>query len=462
MSLYLLDQKLGSHSGPESSSHKFMLKGRQTGSMHRGHAWVFRAESYETMLAWFEDIKNLTEKTGEERNNFVRKHARSFSGRSDRPASISSDGAMEEDEADETPYSANVSLAHAPPATMEQPPQRPQPGGRFPSDLQVNRGLQAPLSPSSGDSSGNFERDNEVIAAAGAIPGTQLLNEDKMANNVGQQQEYPTRQRQIVESQRTAEPAPAAAPTPTPVAASSYPMYQSSAPMNDAARTVPQNPASQDPQGLTRHQSNYGDWMAPAAAGLGGAAVGTAGVEAYRQHKAEEPNELQADAIPAGTIHNDEHLRHPTAETAPRAGEPEIGRPSVSHGLSGEAPMLASEAPLNSTGNAEPIPVQSDVVSTPVPVMLPTTQYADPEASAFNDRAAAAGYGGYPANAAGVNQSVPLTAAAAATAPVDLGNNNIAGGAKTARPELKKLTHSQTTISDLHGELPHPLSLHQG
>jgi hypothetical protein len=52
MSLYLPEQKLGSHSTFGASSNKFMLKGRQTGAMHRGHSWVFRAESYETMLAW--------------------------------------------------------------------------------------------------------------------------------------------------------------------------------------------------------------------------------------------------------------------------------------------------------------------------------------------------------------------------------------------------------------------------
>lgn len=71
MSLYLPEQKLGSHSQPTSSSYKFMLKGRQTGSMHRGHAWVFRAESYDTMRAWFDDIANLVNKTGEARNAFV-------------------------------------------------------------------------------------------------------------------------------------------------------------------------------------------------------------------------------------------------------------------------------------------------------------------------------------------------------------------------------------------------------
>ncbi len=56
-----------------------MLKGRQTGSMHRGHTWVFRAESYDTMLAWYDDIKSLTETTTEERHAFVRRHARSVS-----------------------------------------------------------------------------------------------------------------------------------------------------------------------------------------------------------------------------------------------------------------------------------------------------------------------------------------------------------------------------------------------
>ncbi|KAE9572512.1 hypothetical protein CGMCC3_g11368 [Colletotrichum fructicola] len=51
MSLYLPEQKLGSHSSEGGSSNKFILKGRQTGSMHRGHTWVFRAESHDTMMA---------------------------------------------------------------------------------------------------------------------------------------------------------------------------------------------------------------------------------------------------------------------------------------------------------------------------------------------------------------------------------------------------------------------------
>ncbi|KAL3461405.1 hypothetical protein BJX64DRAFT_300159 [Aspergillus heterothallicus] len=159
MSLYLPEQKLGSHSQPDSTSHKFMLKGRQTGTMHRGHSWVFRAESYETMMAWYEDIEGLISKTGEARNAYVRRHVRSVSGASFRS---SSDGVMDEDEADRTPYSAGSVVM-----SQERPTSQPrEPGGRFPSDVHIDRHMHAPMSPSSGESSG--ERD--LLAAAGSLP----------------------------------------------------------------------------------------------------------------------------------------------------------------------------------------------------------------------------------------------------------------------------------------------------
>ena len=169
MSLPLADQKLGSHSNADSTSHKFMLKGRQSGGMHRGHAWVFRAESYDTMLAWFSDLKNLTEKTGAERKEFIRRsHARSVSAGSHKAGSISSDGGIDEDEADEVPYSATASQADVAPQ-VETLPQRPNPGGRFPSALKINRDSQVPVSPSSPSSSTG---DPEIIAAAGPLAGS--------------------------------------------------------------------------------------------------------------------------------------------------------------------------------------------------------------------------------------------------------------------------------------------------
>jgi hypothetical protein len=181
MSLYLPEQKLGSRSQVGGSSPKFILKGRQTGGVHRGHSWVFRAESFDTMLAWYEDIKALTEKTPQERSEFVRGHSRSFS-RSSSHRSVSSDGVVDED--DEEPYSAhNSAAALGQPGSgyQQDVPRRPSPGGRFPSDLQVNaqRGLQAPLSPSSSSSQGFHDRhqqprnnDRDIVAAAGALPGS--------------------------------------------------------------------------------------------------------------------------------------------------------------------------------------------------------------------------------------------------------------------------------------------------
>lgn len=180
MSLYLPEQRLGSHSQESGSSPKFILKGRQTSGVHRSHSWVFRAESYDTMMAWYEDIKALTEKTPQERNDFVRGHSRSFSRASSR-VSISSDGVVDED--DEEPYSAHNSEAALTKGSdfQQSGPRRPSPGGRFPSDIEVNaqRGLQASLSPSSSINvrspslgPGNSPQDNDIIAAAGALPGS--------------------------------------------------------------------------------------------------------------------------------------------------------------------------------------------------------------------------------------------------------------------------------------------------
>ncbi|OBT83583.1 hypothetical protein VE02_06931 [Pseudogymnoascus sp. 03VT05] len=172
MSLYLPEQKLGSHSSEGGSSNKFMLKGRQTGSLHRGHSWVFRAESYDTMMAWYDDIKSLTESAPQERNAFVRSHARSFSAASQRAASVSSDGVM--DEEDEEPFSTVSNSAVVQVANRQENAKRPEPGGRFPSDIQVDpsRGLQVPLSPSSANSSlGNNEIRNETSTTSNVAGG---------------------------------------------------------------------------------------------------------------------------------------------------------------------------------------------------------------------------------------------------------------------------------------------------
>jgi len=162
MSLYLPEQKLGSHSVEGGSSNKFVLKGRQTGSMHRGHTWVFRAESHDTMMAWYDDIRALTERTPEERSNFVRGHVRSLSRTSQR-SSMSSDGVGDDDE--EPPFAASSAAVSQHPR-QDTPSRRPS-GGRFPSEISVNtqRDSHVPLSPRS-VSSGYAEHIDRITTAS--------------------------------------------------------------------------------------------------------------------------------------------------------------------------------------------------------------------------------------------------------------------------------------------------------
>ena len=313
MSLYLPEQKLGSRSQPGSSSHKFVVKGRQTGSMHRGHTWVFRAETYETMLAWFDDIKTLTEKSGEERNAFVRRHAsvRSASAGSGR-SRASSDGGLEEDEADAIPYSANHSVTNqAVRDESSQLPSRPSPGGRFPSDLMVNRNLQAPLSPSSGSS----EVGNDLTSAAGGLQ--ERVQQLYLADSSAVQ---------------SVEPFPSAQDAPSiPPQQESHSSYTHSHPVTHApynghnSRDVPQTivsnpydpqpppaqPTQFKPSAIERHDSNYGDWMGPAA---GGAAAGMLASEAHhKKHMYERERSQQQELDKQTQLQNQEqhHINVP-------------------------------------------------------------------------------------------------------------------------------------------------------
>ncbi|KAL2151537.1 hypothetical protein VTH82DRAFT_6635 [Thermothelomyces myriococcoides] len=172
MSLYLPEQKLGSHSAEGSSSNKFVLKGRQTGSMHRGHKWVFRAESHDTMMAWYEDIKSITERTPEEHSNLVRANSRSISRTSQR-SSVSSDGVVDDEE--EPPFTAATTSVNA------------------------QRGLQAPGSPLSATSgSGEYSKPADPSVTTTG-PGGGFEQQQSSSRQAGRPQEAERR-----EFQRTA------------------------------------------------------------------------------------------------------------------------------------------------------------------------------------------------------------------------------------------------------------------
>lgn len=202
-------------------------------------------------MQWTSDLKTLTEKSPQERNAFVRQHARSVSGSSQRAASISSDGVV--DEEDDEPFSATASSVMATGSKQDVLPRRPQPGGRFPSDLQVNtqRGLQAPLSPSSG-SSGFADVQDQNVVAASALPGSGVVE------HYGEDHISPTHAAEV----------------------------------NQLAMEDRVNPYTARP--LSSHNVNQrsGNNVVPGiAAGVGGAALGAAGTEAY--HKRKESNEAQ-------------------------------------------------------------------------------------------------------------------------------------------------------------------------
>jgi hypothetical protein len=260
--------------------------------MHRGHTWVFRAETYETMLAWYDDIKVLTEKSGEERNAFVRRHASVRSTSAGSARSASSDGGLEEDEADAVPYSANQSLVNQP---VRQESTRPSPGGRFPSDLNVNRNLQAPLSPSSGSS----DIGHDLTTAAGG-PTQDIhpmyLDRAQPVQPVQTQQEYPAAS--YVNSYPPTQQ-PYQNPTSYMDQHAAVPQtYESQPAIANTYVPAPQqyevHPAYIDPAPSERHESSYGNWMAPAA---GGAAAGALATEAYRRNQMEQQERAQQREI---------------------------------------------------------------------------------------------------------------------------------------------------------------------
>ena len=372
MSLPLADQKLGSHSNADSTSHKFMLKGRQSGGMHRGHAWVFRAESYDTMLAWFSDIKDLTEKTGAERKEFIRRsHARSVSAGSHKPGSISSDGGIDEDEADEVPYSATASQADIPPKT-EMLPQRPIPGGRFPSALKINRDSQVPVSPSSPSSSTG---DREIIAAAGALPGSgipfgssgqqvQAGDDEKIAarGELGGVSAAPmiTNSYSPIASKQGLKGVPLQKGSSSAAEVSaknrdSSEQARSSGSFDDPGfiahhqQQVDPTPLSL-PLNVERHDSKYGDWLGIAAAGSGGA-VGAAGIEAYRNDLKQKGSTALEDQAGLQTV--------PTQVPAP--AHEESGQPPVQGAIFAAFPPTSSGT--SDTAYQSTSPITGDTTS---------------------------------------------------------------------------------------------------
>ncbi|OAF99551.1 uncharacterized protein CC84DRAFT_1130312 [Paraphaeosphaeria sporulosa] len=476
MSLLLSDQKLGSHAQPNSSSYKFVIKGRQTGSMHRGHTWIFRAETYDTMLAWYDDINSLIDKTGDERNAFVTRHKRSMSTGSTR--SVSSDGGLEEDEADHVPFSAAQSVQNQGVAESERP-SRPSPGGRFPSDLQVDRSLQA-RGPSSGSSS---EVGLDLATAAG---GPQMAHasypnayDDRTpydaAYGPGNPYEYHPDNPQQQFQRETSYFANNAPETPGQGAANPpYPNqnasqsaiqpvpYQPYQPSTGAQTPVPQQqPQKQYPtfgQGQPQIQtqrvvSNYGDWMAPAAAGAGGLAAGAVGAEALHRHREAPDQENETNAALAGptsTSAPQDYASHPASQLVSQHGNAALVGgavpipPRSGHGLDDEGHEAFSGVsnPVMVTTEGQTSAVAREaVVGVAAPVVRTAERIPEPESSARD----------FP-------QATPGLVAAEEGKHIGSANGEVVGGGSGEVNVVPGVRRQNTdfSVSDLHvpGEYP--------
>lgn len=262
----------------------------------------------------------MTETTPQERTAFVRQHARSVSGNSQRPGSISSDGIV--DEEDDEPFSGANSGIVNPGPKQDVLPRRPQAGGKFPSDIAVDtlstRGLQAPLSPSSGSSGFGDVQDRNVAAASG-LPGSGVGN-----NYAAENPSSPTH----------------------------------AALVNQQAEKDGINPYTSQPIHHHDHATNGEGAEGLTAAGLGGAALGAAGSAAYHHYEEDQDanyrqqQEEQA-AREAATVAAPDTLKHQYAEQAAREAAL-ISAPDTVHDQ--YAPQAAAEAAIIS---APDIPISN-------------------------------------------------------------------------------------------------------
>ena len=445
---------------------------------------MFRAESYDTMMTWFEDIKNLTEKTGAERNAFIRQHARSASAGSQKAGSISSEGAMEEDEADAIPYSATASQIDPETLQQEKRAERPNPGGRFPSALNINRDSQVPVSPSSPSSSG----DRDVVAAAGlpgsGVPfgqsGQQVQTGDdeahesgEIAGAVGQPSNYyvnsPVERSHHRSPSREAALAPMREddgvpvrdhqqnqglsdqkglnPSISDITHSEAPVQSQGVSSDEPGATAYATPHSEQqpppaiprslPHHVERHDSQYGDWMVPAAAGLGGASVGAATVEAYRnnqqlakesQHQVDQPSQV-TETEP---VYPTTNSTHPLPDNAAWAEGPTV------------APVLpiVGDSPEDPFGSRRPSETLQQVPGSVAPAFQTHAGPVLASVGIYSDES--------------VGSRVPDTVTEEAQTPGGTLNDPSAPIKALASRPAFATRPSATTISDLHipGEFP--------
>lgn len=208
-------------------------------------------------------------------------------------------------------------------------------GGRFPSDMVLRKtGTMSSTADGADDSDDDGPN---VVAAAAALPSSVQsrygdqdpyrlhdVEAGTIKNEPGtiEQQAYPMQQ------QQQQQPIASAAPVQTQTyAPSAQPVNQAQPVDQQPAREihpVDQSQPAQSQPSMARHESSYGDWMAPVAAGAAGVGAGVLGGEAYRRHQQQavvpEPVPEQEEKTLRDA--EDEAAISPTAAVASDSTEP--------------------------------------------------------------------------------------------------------------------------------------------
>jgi len=214
------------------------------------------------MLAWFNDIKALTEKSGQEKLTFVKAHTRTVSGAS-KAFSAASEG-MQDDDADAVPFAAPVPANDA---TLSVP-KRPEAGGRIPSDLSINRSSDKPAA---------FKTDDMIIPAGETSHSPAAMKSRDVSSTRGQNAtsnfqrpaEFPDRYRDNASTYTGAKSRPTSNYYPEPVADASFQqnhqdelmpsiVANQARPRSNMAGS-PQQQTLIDPVPVSRFQEDIGD-----------------------------------------------------------------------------------------------------------------------------------------------------------------------------------------------------------
>lgn len=315
-------------------------------------------------------------------------------------------------------------------------------GGRFPSDINVNRNrdLNSPSTES--------EPDHDTIAAAGALPGSGV----PFPGSRSETETDPYRLEGIattaafapvgagalaaIEQERRA----SAGESNVPNQGSAYPTMAPQQPVQTQTFVMPvdgQAPLMQSqaqpeaspldqPHAPHRQNTNYSEWFAPAAAGAG---VGALGAAAYSHHQNQK---TPISEEPESAISN------------PTTGAP-VAIPTTTNTLAHASPTYQSSP--SSTRAVYDEPVSTKPIVTGVNA-LPTATMGAANAGAYNSNAGTSGDA--------TNLDGPATSSAASGEK--LGGLEAEGAHGTGQLFPKVVRHdTDMSVSQLHvpGEFPH-------